>query len=153
MICAILSHVAHVYSYCRIGGCHCSMVSAGKGLVKGGLGSKPVYGQPQFRVLHWVKASKGLGTVWCDVPDPLPELPGPQHHALARLFGVKPAAQKPATGMACLQQSQKPFHHLMQSSSSITCQHLNYDQDYSCRLWRAPCHALLLLHCWWSAQA
>ena len=71
---------------------------AGKGLVKGGPGSKPVYGQPQFRVLHWVKAPKGAGTVWCDVPDPLPDLPAPQHHALEKLFGVKPAVAKASIG-------------------------------------------------------
>lgn len=64
-----------------------------------GVGAKTVYGAPQFRVLHWVKASRGSGTVWCDVADPLPGLPQPYSSALEKLFGVKPAV-KPAAGMS-----------------------------------------------------
>lgn len=55
-----------------------------------------MYGAPQFRVLHWVKAPRGSGTMWCDVPDPLPPLPGPYSNALEKLFGVKPAVKSAA---------------------------------------------------------
>ena len=65
------------------------------------MGAKTAYGAPQFRVLHWVKAPRGSGTVWCDVPDPLPGLPQPYSNALEKLFGVKPAV-KPAAGMSQL---------------------------------------------------
>lgn len=79
---------------------------AGKlGGAKLGIGAKAVYGAPQFRVLHWVKAPRGMGTMWCDVPDPLPPLPGPYSNALEKLFGVKPAV-KSAAGLL---QSFKPM--------------------------------------------
>ncbi|DBA90451.1 TPA: hypothetical protein ACH3X1_003718 [Trebouxia sp. C0004] len=71
------------------------------GGTKLGVGAKMAYGVPQFRVLHWVKAPRGSGTVWCDVPDPLPGLPHPYSNALEQLFGVKPAV-KPAAGMSQL---------------------------------------------------
>jgi hypothetical protein len=75
---------------------------AGKpGGAKLGVGAKTAYGAPQFRVLHWVKAPRGSGTVWCDVADPLPGLPQPYSNALEKLFGVKPAV-KPAAGMSQL---------------------------------------------------
>ncbi|KAL3154694.1 hypothetical protein ABBQ38_011243 [Trebouxia sp. C0009 RCD-2024] len=67
-------------------------------------GLKAGYGAPQFRVLHWVKAPRGTGTVWCGVPDPLPSLPAPHAAALEKLFGVKPAV-KPVAGMAPLSAS------------------------------------------------
>ena len=57
---------------------------------------KAAYGAPQFRVLHWVKAPRGSGTIWCEVPDPLPALPGPHSAALEKLFGVKPAVKAAA---------------------------------------------------------
>ncbi|KAL0042664.1 hypothetical protein WJX79_007254 [Trebouxia sp. C0005] len=68
------------------------------GGAKLGVGAKTVYGAPKFRVLHWVKAPRGSGTIWCDVPDPLPGLPQPYSDALEKLFGVKPAV-KPAAGL------------------------------------------------------
>lgn len=71
---------------------------AGKPGAKLGVLAKPAYGTPQFRVLHWAKAPRGSGTIWCDVPDPLPGLPKSYASALEKLFGVKPAV-KAATGL------------------------------------------------------
>ena len=60
-----------------------------------------MYGAPQFRVLHWVKAPRGMGTIWCDVPEPLPPLQGPYSSALEKLFGVKPAVKSAGTLQSC----------------------------------------------------
>lgn len=79
---------------------HC----AGKPGAKLGVGAKTAYGAPQFRVLHWAKAPRGSGTIWCDVPDPLPGLPAPYAAALEKLFGVKPVV-KPVTGTPTLSAS------------------------------------------------
>ena len=77
------------------------MRCAGKPGTKLGVGAKTAYGAPQFRVLHWAKAPRGSGTIWCDIPDPLPGLPAPHAAALEKLFGVKPAV-KPVTGASPL---------------------------------------------------
>ena len=76
-----------------------SQRAAGKPGAKLGVIGKAAYGVPQFRVLHWVKAPRNSGTIWCEVPVPLPALPGPYGIALEKLFGVKPAV-KSAAGMA-----------------------------------------------------
>ena len=85
---------------------HCADKPGGKL----GVGAKTACGAPLFRVLHWAKAPRGYGTIWCDVPDPLPGLPAPYAAALEKLFGVKPAV-KPVTGPPPLSASSTSTPH------------------------------------------
>lgn len=82
-------------------------------------------------MLHWAKAPRGSGTIWCDVPDPLPALLGPHAAALEKLFGVKPAV-KPAAGKL-------QFLHL----GSSAAKGLFYEAKFvtlRCSVW---CHTVL----------